>query len=101
MKMISQEDSFTWALGDDLNCELCGPTYNEVGLELWDDEGGTWQLYIRVGCYEGDGVMSYDPEWSKKSAEIVEQATWYSGFSEDDAKTLRQKIEEVRGHNNV
>lgn len=91
------EMSFSWPLGDDLNCDLCGPTHNEVGLELWDEEAGIWQLYIRVGCYEGDSVMSNDPEWSKKSAEIVEQATWYSGFSEDNLKELRERLALIKG----
>lgn len=87
-----EEDSFTWFLGDDTDCELCGITYNEVGLELWDEEENIWQFYIRVGCYEGDSVMSTDPEWEKKSANIVEQALMYPNFSEDMARELRDKL---------
>lgn len=93
---MSEEQLFSWTLGDNLDCETCGPTWNEVGLELWDDEEGIWQLYIRVGCYEGDSVMSNDPEWEKKSAEIVEQAKWYSGFSESNAKELEEKLAMIK-----
>jgi hypothetical protein len=93
-----EEDiTFTWPLGDDLDCETCGPTYNEVGIELWDDEKGVWQLYIRVGCYEGDSVLSNDPEWEKKSAEVVEQATWYSEFGDDEVEELRDKLALIKG----
>ena len=101
MKMISQEDSFTWSLGEDAVCDTCGPSFNEVGLELWDEEKGIWHLYMRVGCYGGEAVLSTSDEWDTKASDIVEQATWYTGFSEDDAKTLRQKIEEVKGQNRV
>ena len=27
---------FIWPLGDNTECELCGFTWNEVGLECWD-----------------------------------------------------------------
>lgn len=89
----------TWPLGDNHDCELCGFTWNEVGLETWDEEEGIWQLYIRVGCYGGDSVMSTDSNWEKKSIEIVEQATWYSGFSEDNLKELKEKLALIKGEN--
>lgn len=92
INLIEGDISFTWSLGDDLDCELCGPTWNEVGLEPWDDDKGIWQLYIRVGCYEGDSVMSTDPEWDTKSSHIAKQALMYSGFNEDNAKELQEKL---------
>lgn len=83
---------FDWPLGDDINCDLCGTTFNVVGLELWDEEENIWQLYIRVGCYEGDSVMSNDTEWETKSADIVRQALMYSRFNEEEANHLKNKI---------
>jgi hypothetical protein len=91
--------SFTWPLGDDLDCELCGWSYNEVGLEFWDEKENIWQLYIRVGCYEGDSVMSNDPEWKTKSVNIIEQALMYSMFNEEEANHLRKKIALIKGEN--
>ena len=94
-----EEISFTWTLGEDFNCDLCGPTFNEVGLECWDEEEEIWQLYIRVGCYEGDSVMSNSPEWPNKSADIMTQASWYSNFTEDKAKELRDRLALIKGIN--
>lgn len=94
-----QEDNFTWLLGDDFVCETCGPTWNEVGLELWDEEEGIWQLYIRVGCYEGESVMSDDPEWKARASDIIKQALWYLDFSESDAEDLRDRIALIKGEN--
>jgi hypothetical protein len=87
---------FTWPLGDDLDCDLCGWTYNEVGLEFWDEQENIWQLYIRVGCYEGDGVMSDSPEWEAKSADIIEQALMYPKFNEEEANHLRNKLKWIK-----
>lgn len=86
----------TWPLGDNIDCELCGFTWNEVGLECWDEEENIWQLYIRVGCYEGDSVMSDSPEWDAKSNKIIEEALMYSGFNEAEANHLRNKLEWIK-----
>jgi hypothetical protein len=93
------EEEHSWSLGEDFDCETCGFTYNEVSLELWDEEAGIWALNMRVGCYGGESVMSNHPEWEKKSADIVEQATLYSGFSEDNAKELRERLALIKGQN--
>jgi len=87
---------FTWPLDDNMDCELCGFTWNEVGLECWDEEENIWQLYIRVGCYEGDSAMSNDPEWETKSADIIEQALMYSRFNEEEANHLKDKIKWIK-----
>ena len=88
--------SFTWPLGDNSDCDLCGFTWNEVGLDLWDEEENIWQLNIRVGCYEGDSVMSDSPEWDAKSADIIEQALMYSEFNEKEADHLQDKLKWIK-----
>lgn len=88
---------FSWPLGDNIDCELCGFTWNEVGLECWDEQENIWQLYIRVGCYEGDSVMSNDPKWQTKSTDIINQALMYSEFNEEKANELKDKIELIKG----
>ena len=97
--MSEEVAEFTWPLGDDLDCELCGPTHNEVGLERWDEEENIWQLYIRVGCYEGDSVMSSSPEWESKPNKIIEEALMYSKFNEEGANHLRKKVALIKGEN--
>jgi hypothetical protein len=87
---------FTWPLGDNSDCELCGFTWNEIGLECWDENENIWQLYIRVGCYEGDSVMSNAPEWEAKSVDIIEQALMYSEFNEQEANHLRNKLKWIK-----
>jgi hypothetical protein len=93
--MNESEIEFSWRLADDNDCETCGFTSNEVGLELWDEDEGIWQLYIRVGCYGGDSVMSNSPEWETKSEDIVEQALLYPDFNEELASLLRKHIAAV------
>lgn len=97
--MSEEVIEFTWPLGDNNDCELCGFTWNEVGLECWDEEKNIWQLYIRVGCYEGDSVMSDSPEWESKTAEIIKQALTYSSFNEEEGNNLRTKIALIKGEN--
>lgn len=86
---------FTWLLGADSDCETCGYTMNQLGLDLWDEDNNVWQLYFSVGCYGGDNVLSDSPEWEQKSLDIINQALWYPGFSEDNAKELRKKIKSI------
>lgn len=88
----ASEEGFTWSLGEDYDCETCGYTNNEVGLDLWDEEKGVWQLSLRVGCYGGEGVLSTDSDWKTKAEAIVQEAQLYSGFNEDNAKDLREKL---------
>lgn len=94
--MGEEFEEFIWPLGEDYDCETCGQTYNEVGLETWDEETGVWQLYIRVGCYGGDSVMSTDAEWGDRAIKIVQEALFYSGFNEADAEKLLNKIKLIK-----
>lgn len=91
------EESFTWSLGEDSDCETCGHTNNEVGLDLWDEEKNVWRLYLRVGCYGGESVLSSDPDWKSKVDSILMEASWYEGFNEDSAKELRGKLALITG----
>lgn len=95
--MDDSATEFTWLLGDDDDCETCGYTMNQLGLDLWDEDNNVWQLYFSVGCYGGDNVLSDSPEWEQKSSDIITQALWYPGFSEDNAKELRRKIKSIKG----
>jgi hypothetical protein len=95
----NEETKFTWSLGDDSYCESCGDSWNEIGLELWDEEDNTWQLYTRVGCYGGDAVLSTDEDWEAESEEIIKDALTFSNFSKDDAKDLRERLELIKGEN--
>ncbi len=87
----------SWSLGDDYDCDTCGMSWNELGLELWDEEAQIWQLYISVGCYGGQGVLSNEEDWDARSEEIVEYALSYSGFTEKDAKKLRAMLALIKG----
>jgi len=87
-----EEESFTWSLGEDYDCDTCGYTNNEVGLDLWDEEKGIWQLSIRVGCYGGESVLSTDPDWKTKSDALVWEAQLYTGFTEENVKELRERL---------
>lgn len=97
--MSEEQTKFTWSLGDDSDCDTCGWSYNELGLELWDEEEGVWQLYISVGCYSGQGVLSSEEDWDSKVAEIIKDALNYSGFTKSDAKKLQKKIALIKGEN--
>jgi hypothetical protein len=94
--MSEESEEFIWLLGEDYDCETCGRTYNEVGLELWDEDTGVYQLYIRVGCYGGDSVMSTDPEWGERAANIVQEALFYPKFNETNAEKLRSKLKLIK-----
>lgn len=91
------EESFTWSLGEDYDCETCGHTNNEVGLDLWDEEKGVWQLSLRVGCYGGESALSTDFDWKTKAEAIVQEAQLYSGFNEDSVKELRERLATIKG----
>jgi hypothetical protein len=92
-----KETNFTWSLGDDSYCDTCGGSWNEVGLELWDEEQNIWQLWTRVGCTGGDGVMSTDDDWEAKSEDIIKDALSFSDFSKEEAKELRAKLALIKG----
>jgi hypothetical protein len=92
-----QDIDSTWSLGDDSYCDTCGYSWNQIGLELWDEEEDVWQLYIRVGCTGGDAVMSTDDDWGAKSEDIIRDALSFSDFSEKDAKDLRAKFALIKG----
>lgn len=95
--MSEQETKFTWSLGDDDDCDTCGWSYNELGLELWDEEEGIWQLYISVGCYGGQSVLSCEDDWDSMVAEIIKDALSYPDFTKSDAKKLQEKIALIKG----
>lgn len=94
------EESFTWSLGEDYDCETCGYTNNEVGLDLWDEEKGIWQLSLRVGCYGGESALSTDSDWKTKAEAIVQEAQLYSGFNENSVKELRERLATIKGATN-
>jgi hypothetical protein len=92
-----QEITFTWSLGDDSYCDTCGDSWNEVGLELWDEEQGVWQLWTRIGCTGGEGVMSTDDDWEAKSEDIIKDALSFSDFGKQEEKDLRAKLALIKG----
>ena len=51
---------FSWPLGDDLDCDLCGWTYNEVGLEFWDPSVRLAELQARPArCASGHSTCTW------------------------------------------
>lgn len=95
--MSEQQTRFTWSLGDDDDCDTCGWSYNELGLELWDEERGIWQLYMSVGCYGGQSVLSCEDDWDSMVTEIIKDALGYPNFTKNDAKKLQEKIALIKG----
>lgn len=91
--------SLVWSLGDDSDCGTCGTSWNEVGLELYDEEANTWQLYYRVGCTGGEGALSSQADWNEQVEKIIKHARDYSGFTKDDERELRTRLAAIKGEN--
>lgn len=95
----TMEGEYTWELGDDYYCDTCGYTYNEISLEKWDEETNIWRLHISVGCYSGQSVISDDPEWGTKTATIIEEASTYPNFTEEEVTGLKNQLKLIGGSN--
>lgn len=88
--MNKLEYQYTWSLGDDYYCDTCGGTWNQIGIELWDDEPkNIWQLWTRTGCTGGEAVMSVNPDWEKEANDIIKRALEFPNFTKSDAKELK------------
>lgn len=59
---------FSWSLGEESECDLCGWNIEEADLDLdWKEDGsGVWYFSYRTGCYDGAGVSSQDNEPIRK-----------------------------------
>jgi hypothetical protein len=98
-QVSDKETNFTWSLGDDDYCDTCGHSWNKVGLELWDEERGIWQLWTRIGCTGGEGVLSTNDDWEAISEDIIKDALSFSDFGKQEEKELRNKIVLIKGEN--
>jgi hypothetical protein len=83
------EHYYSWPLGGDYDCETCGRTNNEASLELYDEDNKIWQFAYRSGCYGGEGILSSEPEWETKTADIIVGLEEFENFTEK----LKQEIE--------
>jgi hypothetical protein len=90
------EDSYSWWLGGDSDCETCGTSMNELSLQRRD--GDVWLLSYMVGCTGGDEVYSDSPDWESKVEQIVSAASSFPGFDTDDEAVLRTLISDQIGH---
>jgi hypothetical protein len=91
-QVSEKETHYSWSLGDDTDCDTCGFSWNEIGVEIWDEDENIIQLWTRVGCYGGTGELSTYEDWDAYVEETITYALSYSGFTKADAKDLRSKI---------
>lgn len=96
MDIPSNEDPetlFSWALGDDYDCETCGSTWNEAELDLnWDDEG-TWMFSYRAGCYGGDSVLGTEDGAKEKLEVLLKELSGYPEWSSDIGQKIRSLVQ--------
>ena len=90
---MSEDYEFSWALGDDYDCETCGYTWNTLRLEWFDDN--LWCFSMSVGCYGGESVMSDDENFVALADNIITDCLRYENFSEKDAENARKLIKEL------
>jgi len=85
------ETHFSWALGDDYDCDTCGNTWNEAELDLdWDGEGeGAWMFGYRTGCYGGNSVTSTEDGAVDKLEVLFKEVRGYPEWSVEIEKQIR------------
>lgn len=87
-----QETQFSWALGDDYDCETCGFTYNEADLDLDWDESGVWMFSYRAGCYGGESVMGSDPQAAQRLEAILIDLRAFSEWTKEHEHKVRSLL---------
>lgn len=85
------EQIFSVLLGDDIDCETCGWSFNEAKFFQWSKDG-EWMFQYSVGCYGGDSVTSHEENAMEKLEEIIKHLRTFSGWTIDEERRLRKFV---------
>lgn len=85
------DEVFSVLLGDDIECESCGWSFNEAKFFQWSADG-EWMFQYSVGCYGGDSVTSHEENVMGKLEEIIKDLRTYSGWTIDEERRLRKFV---------
>lgn len=88
MSEYSYVEDYEWFLGDDIDCDLCGLSFNTLRLEI-DNQFKDWRIYTRVGCYDGEEVKFGD---SKTPDDFLDRYLDFAGMSIDIKIDIINKI---------
>jgi hypothetical protein len=69
-------DSFEWMLGSDIDCDLCGHSFNSLTLEF-DNQYKDWSLSTRIGCYGSEKISLGD---DKSVEDFLNMYLEFEGF---------------------
>ena len=84
----------SWMLGNDIDCDTCGISYNEVEFDP-DFQGlNKWSFNYHVGCYSGDSLHYNDENREQRLAEMFEYLRAFPGWPHEQEANIRNMIKE-------
>ena len=80
-------------LGGDSDCESCGRSWNELFVEVRDDESGAgWRAQLTFGCYDGESTDDQQPNSAAELETILEAASRFPKWTADAERRVREFI---------
>lgn len=84
----------SWMLGNDIDCDTCGTSWNEAEFDPDFQGPNKWSFNYNVGCYGGAG-LDYDSEnREQKLDEMFEYLSTFPGWSGIQEMAVRTMIAE-------
>lgn len=83
----------SWMLGNDIDCEACGTSWNEAEFDPHFLDENKWSFHYRVGCYSGDSLMWEDDNREEKLNQMFEHLSDFPGWSIEAEQTVRKMID--------
>ena len=90
----------SWVLGNDIDCETCGTSWNEAEFDPHFSGRNNWSFHYRVGCYNGDSLMWEDENREERLSEMFEYLNTFPGWSKEAENTVRGMIEKCESERN-
>jgi hypothetical protein len=82
------DNSILWELGDDLDCESCGMSWNHAEFIPDFDGISKWRFSYSLGCYSGEAVQHGESDIEARLENFFVLLRGYPGWENDYEKVI-------------